>query len=180
VAMAAQGLAAYTLGLVAFMAIKVLAPGYFGRQEQGTPVRIAALALAVNLVLSLILMWPLAHVGLALGTALAAVVNAVLLLYGLWRADVYRPGPGWPRLLLQVGVATLLMCGGISAGVGSTADWLGMTTAGRALRLVGLIGLGLASYALVLALLGLRPRSLMAPAPSDDVEPRPAPGPPII
>ena len=180
VAMAAQGLAAYTLGLVAFMAIKVLAPGYFGRQEQGTPVRIAALALAVNLVLSLILMWPLAHVGLALGTALAAVVNAVLLLYGLWRDDVYRPGPGWPRLLLQVGVATLLMCGGISVGVGSTADWLGMTTAVRALRLVGLIGLGLASYALVLALLGLRPRSLMAPAPSDDVEPRPAPGPPII
>ena len=169
VAMAAEALAAYTLGLVGFMSIKVLAPGYFGRQERRTPVRIAALALAVNLVLSLMLMWPLGHVGLALGTALAAVVNAVLLLYGLWRADVYRPGPGWPRLWLQVGVATLLMWVGISAGAGPTADWLDMTGGERVLRLVGLIGAGLVGYLLVLALLGLRPRSLMTPASSADV-----------
>jgi putative peptidoglycan lipid II flippase len=125
--------------------------------------------LAVNLVLSLMLMWPLGHVGLALGTALAAVVNAVLLLYGLWRADVYRPGPGWPRLWLQVGVATLLMWVGISAGAGPTADWLDMTGGERVLRLVGLIGAGLVGYLLVLALLGLRPRSLMTPASSADV-----------
>jgi putative peptidoglycan lipid II flippase len=171
VAMAAEALAAYALGLVAFIAIKVLAPGYFGRQEHRRPVRIAALALLVNLVLSLTLMYPLAHTGLALGTALAAVVNAGLLLFGLRRADVYRPGPGWPRLWLQVGVATLLMWGGISVCNGPSVDWLDMSGGERVLRLVGLIGGSLMGYLLVLAALGVRPRSLVAPVSSAHVSP---------
>jgi hypothetical protein len=58
---------------------------------------------------------------------------------------------------------------GISAGAGPTADWLDMTGGERVLRLVGLIGAGLVGYLLVLALLGLRPRSLMTPASSADV-----------
>ncbi len=163
VAMAAQGLAAYALGLVAFMAIKVLAPGYFGRQDRRSPVRFAALALAVNLVLSLVLMGPLAHTGLALGTALAAMVNAGLLLRGLWQAGVYRPGPGWRWLGLQVGVATLLMAGGIGWAAGPTAQWFDMTAMERVLRLVGLIGAGMVGYLLVLAVLGVRARAFLAP-----------------
>jgi len=72
-------LAAYAVGLPAYVLVKVLAPGFFSRGDTATPVKIAAVAVATNIGLALSLMGPLGAPGLALSTALAAIVNAGLL-----------------------------------------------------------------------------------------------------
>ncbi|MCP1328729.1 murein biosynthesis integral membrane protein MurJ, partial [Halomonas sp. 707D4] len=83
--MSAMSLRAYAVGLVAFMLIKVLAPGFFARQDTRTPVKVGIMAMVANMVFNLILIWPLAHAGLALATALSAFLNAGLLGYLLHR-----------------------------------------------------------------------------------------------
>src|SRR5690606_22215910 len=88
---ASMSLQAYSAGVVAFMLIKVLAPGYFARQDTRTPVRIGIIAMVANMVFNLMLVWHLRHVGLALATAMSAWLNAALLYRGLKQAGVYQP-----------------------------------------------------------------------------------------
>lgn len=113
--MAALSLRAYAIGLVAFMLIKVLAPGYFARQDTRTPVKIGVVALVTNMGLNLVfavplhLYWGIGHVGLALATSVSAMLNAWLLFRGLRRLDVYRPEAGWYRFAGNLLVATLAM-----------------------------------------------------------------------
>ncbi|MEZ5528834.1 MAG: lipid II flippase MurJ [Porticoccaceae bacterium] len=111
--MAALSLRAYAIGLVAFMLIKVLAPGYFARQDTRTPVKIGVIALVSNMGLNLVfavplhLYWGIGHVGLALATSVSAMLNAGLLLRGLRKLDVYQPEAGWYRFVGNLLVATL-------------------------------------------------------------------------
>jgi putative peptidoglycan lipid II flippase len=163
VAMARQSLMAYALGLAGFMAVKVLAPGYFGRHDTRTPVRVALVAMLANLLLSLALMFPFGHGGLALATALAALLNGGLLLAGLLRAGVYRPEPGWRPLLLRALAANLAMGLLLWWLAGDAAAWLAATAGARALWLAALIAAAAAVYGGVLLLLGLRPRHLREP-----------------
>ncbi len=95
VVQSARALQAYSLGVLAFMLIKVLAPGFFARQDLKTPVRVAIICMVANMVMNLILIWPLKHVGLALATSLSSMLNAFLLFWGLYKIGVYRPAPGW-------------------------------------------------------------------------------------
>ncbi|MFP3442355.1 lipid II flippase MurJ, partial [Pantoea sp. SIMBA_133] len=83
--------------LVAFMLIKVLAPGFFARQDTKTPVKVGIITMVANMVFNLILIWPLAHAGLALATALSAFLNAGMLAWLLRRQGVLRFQPGWGR-----------------------------------------------------------------------------------
>lgn len=156
--MAARALMAYALGLVAFMGIKVLAPGFYARQDMRTPVRIAVIAMVVNVAFSLLLMFPLGHTGLALATTLSAVANAGLLLRGLLRAGVYRPGDGWRALLARGLGAGLVMGLVVWWGSGETALWITMGTWERVLRLLGWILAGGVVYAGSLLALGIRRR----------------------
>lgn len=110
VSMSGLALAAYGAGLLGHMLVKVLAPGYFARQDTKTPVRYGVIALLTNTVLNLALIWSLKHVGLALATTLAAFLNAGLLYSGLRRAEVLIPAPGFFRFVGQVGVAVIIMC----------------------------------------------------------------------
>ncbi|MCB2264390.1 MAG: murein biosynthesis integral membrane protein MurJ [Candidatus Thiosymbion ectosymbiont of Robbea hypermnestra] len=158
--MAARALMAYALGLAAFMGIKVLAPGFYARQDMKTPVRIAVIAMVVNVVFSLLLMFPMGHTGLALATTLSALVNAGLLLRGLLREGVYRPGNGWPALLVRGLGAGLVMGLVIWWGSGETALWLALGTWERVPRLLGWILAGGAIYAGSLLAFGIRPRHL--------------------
>ena len=119
--MTAQSLMAFAPGLVGFIGVKVLAPGYYARQEMRTPVRIAVIAMAANVVASLALMGPLGHTGLALATTLSGFVNAGLLLRGLLRERVYCPRPGWGALLAKGLGASLLM--GLTLALGVGGDW---------------------------------------------------------
>lgn len=156
VRMSARSLVAYGLGVVPFLLIKVVAPGYYARQDTRTPVRFAVIALAVNLVMSLILAMPLRHAGLALATSLAAAVNAFLLLYGLGRAGIYRVPRGWPALLLKTSTAGGVMALLLWWGSGSAEQWIGMSASARVWRLGVWIGLGALVYFVCLWLCGVR------------------------
>ena len=89
-----MALAAYAAGLPAYVLIKVLTPGYFARENTVTPVKIASLCVAVNLVLNLVLMGPFAHVGIAVATAIAAWINAALLAGALFLEGAFAPATG--------------------------------------------------------------------------------------
>ena len=121
-----SSLQAYTLGLVAFMSIKVFAPGYYSRQDTRTPVRIGILAMAANMVMNILLVFVLdfAHTGLALATSLAAILNATLLLLGLIRQKVFQFQPGWPVFLLRMAVANVLMSAFLWQVAGDWRAWL--------------------------------------------------------
>ncbi len=159
--MTAQSLMAYALGLVGFIGVKVLAPGFYARQEMMAPVRIALVAMAVNVAASLLLMGPLGHTGLALATTLSGLTNAVLLLRGLRRAGVYRPRPGWPALLAKGLGANLLMGLVLYLGPGALDYWLAMTGGARAFILCLWVFIGGGVYAVALFAGGIRPRHLL-------------------
>lgn len=158
VAMSRQSLMAYAVGLLSFILIKVLAPGYYSRQDTRTPVRIAVIAMFANMVMNIILVFPLAHAGLALATSLSATLNAFLLFRGLRKAGVYRPEAGWPLLILRGVSASAVMGGVLFWGVGDLASWLGMATGDKVWRLLIWVLAGAGSYFSALALLGIGPR----------------------
>jgi putative peptidoglycan lipid II flippase len=148
----------YGVGLMGLVAIKVLAPGFYARQNIRTPVKIAVVVLVATQVLNALLVPLLGHAGLALSIGLGALLNAAWLLVGLRRRDIYRPLPGWAGFGLRVGAATALMGGGL-AWAAHAIDWVGLGAQG-ALR-AGLLAAVLAAAALVyfgaLAAAGLRP-----------------------
>ncbi len=157
----AASLRAYTLGLTAFMLIKVLAPGFFSRQNMRTPVRIATAALVANMVFNLILIWPLEHVGLALATSMSAWLNAGLLAAYLVRDRLFSPGALLrERRTMGIFMATLMMAGVLAWLAPAPGWWLDQLISIRALALAGLVSLGLTLYALVLVVSGWRIRDL--------------------
>lgn len=157
---ASRSLVAYSAGLVAFMLIKVLAPGFFARQDTRTPVRVGVVAMVANMGFNLALIVPLHHVGLALATTLSAMLNAGLLFYLLYRQGIYRPGPGWWRFILRVGAANLAMALTLYMASDDIGTWLDAGLLTRAGDLAVLVGLGMAIYGIVALGLGIRPRHL--------------------
>lgn len=159
--MAGLSLVALAPGVLGFLAIKVLAPGFYARQDSKTPVRIGIIAVLVNITLSLLLIGSLAHVGLALASALSALTNAGLLLALLWRRGIYRMAPQWKGFLLRIVIATAAMCAVLSLLHGAIEYWLQASLSQRLGNLLLLIGTGLAVYGLVLLATGLRIRHLL-------------------
>lgn len=167
VSMTALALRAYALGLVGFSAVKILAPAFFAREDTRTPVRIALIALTVNLVLSIALAWYLTrigfsgpHGGLAAATSVAAMLNALLLYRGLRRDDALRHAPGWAALLAQVGAANAGMWALLYWLERPVAWWLAAAPGARAGWLLVNVGAGALVYVAVLLVLGLRPSGL--------------------
>lgn len=160
VMMAAMSLRAYACGLLAFMLIKVLATGYFSRQDTKAPVKIGIQAAVANMVFNLILIGPLAHVGLAAATALSAFMNAGLLLYGLLKSGVLVWSPGWGIQVVRMLVANTVMVVVIYQLMASTEQWLQMGLWDRVTEMAILVVAGVVTYSLVLILAGLRPKHL--------------------
>jgi putative peptidoglycan lipid II flippase len=172
VGMASVALGAYAAGLLGFIFVKVLAPGYFSRQDTRTPVRIGVIALAANMVMNIVFVLLLLrsgfagpHAGLALATSLAAFLNAGLLYRGLLREGVYWRGPGWGALLLRVGLA----CAGMVALLfwlrGLPGDWLALEMWPRIAWLGVAVIAGVGSYFLLLFGSGFRPSQLHGKSP---------------
>ncbi|MDX1518315.1 MAG: murein biosynthesis integral membrane protein MurJ [Woeseiaceae bacterium] len=165
--MTALALRAYALGLVGFSAVKILAPAFFAREDTKTPVRIALIALAANLVLSIVLAWHLTrtgfsgpHAGLAAATSAAAVLNALLLYRGLRRDRALQHQPGWGVLIAQIVVANGIMWWLLSWLARPVDWWLAATLGDRAGWLLVNVAGGALVYGGVLIALGLRPSKL--------------------
>ena len=162
--MARLSLMAYAAGLLGFTLVKVMAPGYFARQETRQPVRIGVIALAVNMVLNIALVVPWVrsgtagpHTGLALATSISAFVNAGLLYRGLYKAGILRPTPGWSRLLLNVAVACALMGALIIYFLPPLDLWLQSPVLTRCLWLTAAVVGGATVYVAALFAVGVRP-----------------------
>ena len=167
--MASLSLRAYCLGLLPFMLVKILAPGFYARQNLRTPVKIGIIAMAANMVLNLVLViplhvyWQIGHVGLALATSLAAFLNAGLLFLGLRREGVFQWTPGWRVVLLRLLAASSLMIAVLLWLVPPIEQWLAWQWWERALQLGLLVAAGLAAYLAAQLAMGLRGRDFYAP-----------------
>jgi putative peptidoglycan lipid II flippase len=162
VAQSAGPLAAYGVGLLGIVAIKVLAPGYYARQDVRTPVRIAITVLLITQALNLLLVPWLAHTALTLSIGLGALINAAWLLRGLMRAGVYRPAPGWGRFTLSVLLGCLAL-GAVLFWAAGAFDWIAAQSRPwwRAGVLAAVLGAVALLYFGVLAACGLRLREFM-------------------
>lgn len=155
-------------GLQGFILVKVLAPGFYAHQDTGTPAKIAAVAFAINILLSLALIYPLRHVGLAAAISIAAYANAIMLYVLLRRRGIFEPRPGWTRFLLQVTAGTGTMVAALWWNVGSLDAWLQVSTIDRIWRLLSWVMVGLGVYVVSMLLLGIRPHQLRSPAHAQD------------
>jgi len=163
VIMARKALWAFSVGLPGFMLVKILASAFYSRQNIKTPVKIAAVALIVNLILNLALIKPLAHAGLALATSIASLFNAFLLIFFLLRRSVFKPKPRWPFFLLRIIFANIVMGVVIWWFAGDLKYWLDWSVWQRSWRLFIAILLGVVVYVLVLLICGLRVKDLRPP-----------------
>jgi len=151
-----QALVAYSIGLVGLILVKVLAPGFYARQNVRTPVKIALISLVATQVMNLAFIGWLQHAGLALSIGLAACLNAALLHRGLRQHDVFHPQPGWTAFSLKLLAALVVMGGALWLASGSDAAWLAYRLSERLIRLGVLVGLGVIAYFATLWVLGFR------------------------
>ena len=165
VRMSTQALIAFASGLLGFILVKILAPGFYARQNTKTPVRIGMIAMGVNVVLSLVLVYFLQHTGLALAISISAFVNSALLYRALRSEEVYVPGSGWGVWFTRIVLATAAMGALLAWGVGDLDTWLKAGAGARALHLTALVVGGVFVYLAALLLFGARPRELVLRRP---------------
>ena len=149
---------AYSVGLVGLIAVKVLAPGFYARQDIRTPVKIAVISLVVTQLLNLVLVWELRHAGLALSISIGACLNAYLLLRGLRRHAIYQPQPGWGGFVLKLALAVYVMGAVLWVLCGNVESWLSAGALERVARLALLVVAGMTAYFGTLWLTGFRLR----------------------
>ena len=165
--MSSYALMAYSLGLIGFSMVKVLAPGYFARQDTRTPVRVGVIALSINMAFNVGVVvpaflygFPVPHVLLAVSTGLSAIVNATLLYRGLRRDGIFQPSAAWKKLLPQIMLASIAMAAFLWWVSGDWAAWSDWSAIRRAVWLgISVVG-GAVVYFGVLGLAGARPRDL--------------------
>lgn len=173
VEMAGMSLVTYSIGLPAFILVKVLAPGFYSRQDTKTPVRIGIIAMFSNMLFSLLIVLPWykmgyigPHAGLALATALAAYVNAGMLYHKLRKQKIYRHVEGqtqrWLKELMRISMAALLMVLVILWLNPADGWWQAASLGDKSLVLGGMVLASMVSYFGMLMLMGVRPRSLMS------------------
>jgi putative peptidoglycan lipid II flippase len=164
VGMTSLALRAYAVGLIGFSFVKILAPAFFAREDTRTPVRVALIALSVNLLLSIASAWYLTsvdfagpHVGLAGATSVAAILNAALLYRGLRKDGVMHHSAGWMSLLARVVAANAAMCAVLVQLHRPLEWWLGVGLSNRVYWLCVSVIAGGVAYFLALLILGMRP-----------------------
>ncbi|MBK9161990.1 MAG: murein biosynthesis integral membrane protein MurJ [Nitrosomonadales bacterium] len=160
VLMSRSALVGYSVGLLGLILVKILAPGFYARQNIRTPVKIAVVTLVATQAMNVLFVFgmDLAHAGLALSIGLGACLNSIILFVFLKRHDIYRPEPGWSLFMLKLAVALTALGISLWFGMGSEASWLERGGWGRILHLGGLVVMGLVVYFAALFLMGFRPR----------------------
>ncbi|KQN56681.1 murein biosynthesis integral membrane protein MurJ [Erwinia sp. E602] len=156
--MTQRALVAYSVGLMGLIVVKVLAPGFYSRQNIKTPVRIAMFTLLMTQLMNLAFIGPLKHAGLSLSIGLGACLNAALLYWQLRKQDIFQPQPGWAGFLLRLLVAVILMAAALFGVLALMPEWATGNMAERLLRLAAVCAVGGGVYFAALALLGFRVR----------------------
>lgn len=154
--MTREALVAYSVGLLGIILVKVLAPGFYARQNIKTPVKIAIITLIATQLMNLAFIFPLQHAGLALAIGLGACLNAGLLFYQLRKQAIYQPQPGWLIFFSKILLALAAMGVVLWFTAGSDASWLNGSALSRATQLSGVVLAGAISYFAALWLLGFR------------------------
>ena len=163
VGMMANSLIGFAIGLIGLVLVKILAPGFFARQNTRTPVRVGIIAMVVNILVALVLVGPLAHVGLAVATSVAAWVNAALLFKLLRGQSIYNPRPGWGPFMLKIALAAVLMAAAVWwCGGGGLTSWIDASGVAAGVFRLGLcVTIGIGVYFSVVLAFGIRPKHLL-------------------
>ncbi|MBM37519.1 MAG: murein biosynthesis integral membrane protein MurJ [Woeseia sp.] len=163
VRMTALALKAYSIGLVGFSFVKILAPAYFAREDTKTPVRIAILSLVINLILSICFAWYMTvnqidgpHVGLAMATSIAAIFNSALLYFGLLKSEILKHSNGWTIFLIRVTISCIVMIVVLNYFDKPLDWWTGATFSKRIFWLLLSVTTGAVTYFFTMLLLGTK------------------------
>ncbi len=166
VLMTSHALIGYSVGLIGMILVKILAPGFYARQDIRTPVKIGIVTLiATQLMNALFIGW-IEHAGLALSIGLGACLNSAILFHFLRKKGIYQPEPGWSAYFIKIGLAMLALGITLWFGMGSEQSWLISSGWTRVTRLALLVTGGVLVYFAVLAALGFRPRDFSRSAVS--------------
>ena len=160
VQMTRNALVGYSVGLIGLILVKILAPGFYARQNIKTPVKIGIVTLLATQAMNLLFIFvmDLQHAGLALSVGLGACLNSAILFHFLRKHGIYTPEPGWLKFSLKLGMALLSLGLMLWFGMGTEQSWLDGSGWSRILRLSALVAGGVATYFAVLFALGFRPR----------------------
>jgi putative peptidoglycan lipid II flippase len=156
--MTCRALVAYSIGLIGMILVKILAPGFYARQNVKTPVKIGVFILFATQAMNLAFIGPLKHAGLALAIGLGACLNAGLLYFYLRKDNIYTPQRGWLVFVLKVAASVGFMAVVLFTAMGEARWWLGASWQLKLPAVIGLVLLGAATYAAGLAAFGFRPR----------------------
>lgn len=157
--MTAYAVIAYGIGLIGLIVVRILAPGFYAKQDIRTPVKIAVFVLVLTQLMNLFFVPVFAHAGLALSIGIGACGNATILFYMLRKKGIYRPEQGWRVFFLKLAVALVLLAF-VSVWVASYFDWIGMQV--HPFHRIGALAIVMIVCGVVyfgaLLLLGFRPR----------------------
>ncbi|WP_410750000.1 murein biosynthesis integral membrane protein MurJ [Citrobacter sp. U14242] len=155
-AMTQRALVAYSVGLIGIIIVKVLAPGFYSRQDIKTPVKIAIVTLILTQVMNLAFIGPLKHAGLSLSIGLAACLNASLLYWQLRKQKIFTPQPGWAWFVTRLVISVLVMSAALVGMLYVMPDWSQGTMVWRVMRLMAVVVVGIVAYFAALAVLGFK------------------------
>ncbi|MDO8413972.1 MAG: murein biosynthesis integral membrane protein MurJ [Gallionellaceae bacterium] len=156
VLMTRNALVGYSVGLIGIISVKVLAPGFYARQDIRTPVKIGIITLLATQIMNLLFIGWLQHAGLALSIGLGSCLNSGILFYLLRKRGIYQPEPGWGIFLAKLCAAMLGLGLILWFGMGNEQSWLTSSGWVRIWRLTALVIAGGVVYFAVLGLLGFR------------------------
>lgn len=157
VAMTAKALVAYGVGLIGLILVKILAPGFYAKQDIKTPVKIAVVVLFLTQAMNALFVPWIAHAGLALSIGLGACINAAFLYRGLKKRGIYIPRGGWSMFFMKLGAALSLLAGFAYWGA-SHFHWVNLqaTPFWRMGILLAIIGICMIIYFGALLAMGFR------------------------
>jgi putative peptidoglycan lipid II flippase len=156
VLMSRTALVGYSVGLIGMILVKILAPGFYARQDIKTPVKIGIVTLLATQAMNALFIGWIQHAGLALSIGLGACLNSAILFYYLRKDGIYQPEPGWLKFIVKVCAAVLVLAVALWFGMGAEQSWLTSSGWARILRLSALVVGGLAVYFAALFALGFR------------------------
>ncbi len=161
VLMTRKSLSMFAIGIAPFMLIKILASGFYAKQDMRTPVRIGILAMVSNMVFNFALIWPFAHAGIALATSLSSIMNAGFLYYYLRKKLLYQPQAGWWPFMVRLTITNGLLAAWLWVGAGDINLWVTSSVGWRCVHLLFLLGSSVVIYFVGLWLTGVRPRDVL-------------------